>query len=176
MRTKNLIPTEIIESKIFLIRGKKVMLDSDLALLYGVGTRDLNKAVKRNKDRFPVDFMFQLDKKEFEILMFQFRTSRWGGKRKLPYAFTEQGVAMLSSVLNSKRAIETNIQIIRTFTKLREMIISNTELRRKIEDLERKYDNRFKLVFDTIKRILITTKKEAGSPVPVKKIGFSDKK
>ena len=165
-----IVPKEVIESKIFLIRGAKVMLDSDLALLYGVGTRDLNKAVKRNKDRFPVDFMFQLNQKEFENLMFQFGTSRWGGTRKLPNAFTEQGVAMLSSVLNSKRAIETNIQIIRTFTKLREMIISNTELRRKIEDLERKYDNRFKVVFDTIKRILVTTKKEASRPA--KKIGF----
>jgi len=163
------------------------MLDSDLAFLYGVATKVLNQAVKRNIKRFPEDFMFQLSEKEMNSLRShfvtskvslnlksQFVTSSWGGTRKLPMAFTEQGVAMLSSVLNSKRAIETNIQIIRTFTKLREMIISNTELRKKIEDLERKYDNRFKVVFDTIKRILITTKKEAGSPV--KKIGFSDKK
>jgi hypothetical protein len=187
MKSKSLIPAEVIESKIFLIRSKKVMLDSDLAFLYGVETKVLNQAVKRNKKRFPEDFMFQLSSQEMNSLRSQFVTLDINLKSQIViskgrgryskynlYAFTEQGVAMLSSVLNSKRAIETNIQIIRTFTKLREMIISNTELRRKIEDLERKYDNRFRVVFDTIKRILITTKKEAGSPV--KKIGFSDKK
>jgi hypothetical protein len=106
----NIVPQEIIETKIFLIRGKKVMLDRDLAQLYGVTTSNLNKAVRRNIERFPEDFMFQLSKEEFENLIFHFGTSSWGGTRKLPFAFTENGVAMLSSVLNSKRAVQVNIQ------------------------------------------------------------------
>ena len=116
-----IIPDDIISSKIYLIREKKIMLDKDLALLYGVTTGNLNKAVKRNIKRFPEDFMFQLSKQEFENLIFQFGTSSWGGTRNLPFAFTEQGVAMLSGVLNSDRAIQVNIQIMRIFTKLREM-------------------------------------------------------
>jgi hypothetical protein len=110
-----LIPISDIEKKIFLIRGRKVMLDRDLAELYGVGTRDLNKAVSRNKDRFPEDFSFFLSKPEFENLMFQFGTSSWGGTRKFPRVFTEQGVSMLSSVLRSKKAVRVNIEIIPTF-------------------------------------------------------------
>ena len=116
-----IVQQEIIESKIYLIKGKKVMLDKDLAVLYRVETKALNRAVKRNSDRFPDDFMFQLTRDEFENLRFHFGTSRWGGQRYLPYAFTENGVAMLSSMLNSKQAIQVNIQIMRTFTRIREL-------------------------------------------------------
>jgi phage regulator Rha-like protein len=123
---KVLIPTEIIEKKILLIRGEKVMLDADLAELYAVETKMLVRAVKRNIDRFPEDFMFQLAEEEFQNLRFQFGTSsQWGGRRYLPYVFTEQGVAMLSSVLNSERAVQVNIAIMRTFVKLRELLSTN---------------------------------------------------
>lgn len=163
-----LISAEKIESKIYLIRGKKIMLDSTLAELYGVETKVLLQAVKRNKDRFPEDFMFQLDKKEYEVLRSQFVTSNKGrgGRRFKPYAFTEQGVAMLSSVLNSKKAIQVNIQIMRTFTKLREMIESNKDLRKKIEEMENKYDSQFKAVFEAIKNLIEPKFK------PKRKIGF----
>jgi hypothetical protein len=164
----SVVPVEIIQSKIYLIRGQKVMLDRDLAELYGVLTRNLNKAVRRNLDRFPLDFGFALTKDEFKNLMFQFGTSSWGGTRKSPMVFTEQGVAMLSSVLNSKRAIHVNIQIIRVFTKLRELMINHKDLARKIEDLERKFqekyreqDNKIMLVFNAIKDLL-TDKEEAA--------------
>ncbi|MCK4648713.1 ORF6N domain-containing protein [bacterium] len=163
---KQLIPSERIESKILLLRGKKVMLDRDLAALYGVPTRRLNEQVKRNRKRFPEDFMFQLNKREFEILKSHFATSSWGGIRKLPYAFTEQGVAMLSSVLNSDRAIQVNIQIMRTFTKLREMLLTHADLRRKIEAMERKYDKRFRIVFEALKRLIEPPTKK------MKEIGF----
>ena len=156
----------IIEGKIYLIRGKKVMLDRDLAELYGVETKGLIRAVKRNMERFPSDFMLLLTQQEVAILRYQFGTSSWGGRRYLPYAFTEQGVAMLSSVLNSERAIQVNIQIIRTFTKLRELLSSNAELRKKIEEMERKYDQQFRVVFDAIKKLL------EPSEGPRKKIGF----
>lgn len=129
---KELIPVEIIERKIYLIRRHKVMLDRDLAALYGVETKALNRAVKRNLQRFPDDFMFQLTKEESENLRFHFGTSSWGGQRYLPYAFTENGVAMLSSVLSSERAVEVNIQIMRTFTRLREMLLTHKDLQRKI--------------------------------------------
>lgn len=155
------------------------MLDRDLAGLYGVETKVLNQAVKRNPKRFPTDFMFQLNKDEVEIwkshfvtsqsrlnLRSQIVTSKRGGQRYRSFAFTEQGVAMLSSVLNSERAIQVNIQIIRTFTKLRELIASNRELRIKIEKLENKYDQQFKVVFDAIKKILATP------TTPSQKIGF----
>jgi len=161
----NIIPQESIETKIIFIRGKKVMLDRDLAQLYGVTTSNLNKAVRRNIERFPEDFMFQLSKEEFENLKFHFGTSSWGGTRKLPYAFTENGVAMLSSVLNSDRAIKVNIQIMRTFTKLREMLMTHKDLKKKIEAMEEKYDYQFKIVFDAIKELLeppIKTKKKIG--------------
>ena len=141
------------------------MLDRDLAQLYGVTTSNLNKAVRRNIERFPEDFMFQLSKEEFEDLKFHFGTSSWGGTRKLPYAFTENGVAMLSSVLNSDRAIKVNIQIMRTFTKLREMLMTHKDLKKKIEAMEEKYDYQFKIVFDAIKELLeppIKTKKKIG--------------
>jgi len=162
----NIIPEEKIEKTIYLIRGQKVMLDRDLAGLYGVMTRDLNKAVRRNPDRFPTDFMFQLTRKEFENLMFHFGTSRWGGTRKLPLAFTELGVAMLSSVLNCKRAIQVNIQIMRTFTRLRQILASHKDILKKIEDLEGKYDRQFKVVFDALRKII------APPATPKKRIGF----
>ncbi|NTV40845.1 MAG: ORF6N domain-containing protein [Candidatus Moranbacteria bacterium] len=174
-KEKPIVPQEIIEQKIYLIRGKKVMLDKDLAVLYGVETKVLNLAVRRNIDRFPLDFMFQLNVDEFENLRFQIETSSYGGRRYLPYVFTEQGVAMLSGVLKSKRAIEVNVQIIRTFVKLREMIISNKELRLKIEEMERKYDKRFKAVFDTLRNLLESNmqEKEVKKKLP---IGFKIKK
>jgi phage regulator Rha-like protein len=150
----DLIPQVLIERKIFLIRGRRVMLDRDLAELYGVETRDLNKAVKRNIDRFPQDFMFQLTNEEFGNLKFHFGTSSWGGTRKLPYAFTENGVAMLSSVLNSKLAIHVNIQIMRTFTRLREILLTHKDLARKLADMEKKYDSQFKVVFDAIRQLM----------------------
>jgi len=158
---------EVIESKIFLIRGKKVMLDRDLARLYGVDTRRLNEQVRRNIERFPDGFMYQLTKGELTILMSQFATSSWGGIRRLPYVFTDYGIAMLSSVLNSKRAIQVNIQIIRSFIKMREISLSNGELKRKIESMEKKYDHQFQVVFKAIKRLL-----EPPNPKQTKKIGF----
>lgn len=176
MQSRNqaiIIPDERIEHKIFLIRNKKVMFDSDLAVLYGVGTKVLNQAVKRNKKRFPSDFMFRLDIDEAKIWQSQFSRSqivtlKQGQNIKYaPYVFTEQGVAMLSSVLNSERAIQVNIQIMRTFTKLREMIASNRDLRIKIEQMEKKYDKKFKIVFDTLRQLL-----DDGKDGAVKKIGF----
>ena len=163
---KELIPQEIIERRILLIRGHKVILDKDLAFLYDVTTGNLNKAVSRNLDRFPDDFMLQLTKEEFKNLIFHFGTSSWGGTRKMPRAFTEQGVAMLSSILHSKRAIQVNIQIMRTFVKLRKMIIANKELARKLEVLERKYDEQFRAVFDILRKLMELPEK------PRRKIGF----
>ena len=162
----DLIPQQIIESKILILRGKKVMLDRDLAALYSVETKMLKRAVKRNIERFPDDFMFQLIKEEFGNLRCQNGTSSWGGQRYLPYAFTENGVAMLSSILNSKRAIQVNIQIMRTFTKIREMLATHKELRQKIGEIEKKYDHQFKIVFDVIK-CLIEPAQKSG-----KRIGF----
>lgn len=162
------IPLERIEAKILLIRGKKVMLDRDLAMLYGVSTKSLNQAVKRNSARFPEDFMFQLNLDEFKNWKSQFVTSNFDrmGLRKRSFAFTEQGVAMLSSVLRSERAIRVNIQIMRTFTKLRELIGQNEDLQRKIEALESRYDEQFKIVFDAIRRLI------AEEETPTTEIGF----
>lgn len=151
---KALIPVELIEKKILLIRGEKVMLDSDLAVLYGVVTKRLNEQVRRNLRRFPEDFMFQLTSEEAESLRSHFATSKRGGRRYLPYAFTEQGVAMLSSVLNSKRAIEVNILIMRAFVKLREMLATHKDLAKKLEEMEKKYDAQFKAVFDAIRELM----------------------
>ena len=148
---KSLVPVEVIEKKILSIRGHKVMLDSELAELYGVPTKALKQAVKRNIKRFPDDFMFALTYQEVRNLRSQIVTSSpssWGGSRYSPMAFTEHGVAMLSSVLNSERAIEVNILIIRAFIKLREMIVSQKDLVRRLDDLEKKYDGQFKIVFD----------------------------
>ncbi|MBI4810693.1 MAG: ORF6N domain-containing protein [Ignavibacteriales bacterium] len=163
---KALIPIEVIEKKIFLLRGQKVMLDKDIAELYGVETYNLNKAVKRNIDRFPIDFMFQLTEEEFKNLIFHFGISKWGGTRKLPYAFTEQGVAMLSSVLRSKRAVQVNIEIMRAFVKLRELLATHKELARKLEELEKKYDSQFKIVFEAIHQLMLPPEK------PKRQIGF----
>ena len=138
------IPDEIIMNKIYYIRGQKVMLDSDLAELYGVETRRLNEQLARNIDRFPDDFMFRLNEPEFESLMSQIATSKRGGRRKLPYVFSEHGVLMLSSVLNSKQAIQVNIQVMRIFTRIRQMFIDNTELRLEIEKIKIKSDNQDK--------------------------------
>jgi ORF6N domain len=166
-----IIPTERIERLILLIRGHKVMLDADLAELYGVETRVLIQAVKRNSNRFPADFMFQVSGEEAKHLRSQFVISkgRRGGRRYLPYVFTEQGVAMLSSVLNSDRAVEINIQIMRAFVRLREMILSNKDLARKLHALERKlesHDAHIRSLFEAIRQLMTP-------PEPKKrKIGF----
>ncbi|OGX30043.1 MAG: DNA-binding protein [Omnitrophica WOR_2 bacterium RIFCSPHIGHO2_01_FULL_49_10] len=150
----NAISVEVIAAKILLIRGKRVMLDRDLAKLYEVDTRQLTRQVRRNIERFPADFMFQLTKEELQNLMCQNGTSSWGGTRKLPRAFTEQGVAMLSGVLHSKRAIHVNIQIMRAFIQLKRMLLTNVDLRHKIEEMEKKYDKQFVIVFQAIKQLL----------------------
>ena len=169
-KRKSNVTVERIESIILLIRGQKVILDRDLAQLYGVTTGNLNKAVKRNPDRFPSDFMFQLTPEEHQSLRFQFGILKKGQHSKyLPHAFTEQGVAMLSSVLNSERAIEVNIAIMRAFVKLREMIGAHKDLKRKLAALEKKYDDQFKIVFEAIAE-LMTPPEE-----PRKKIGFDIK-
>jgi len=151
-----------IERSILLLRGHKVMLDFDLAALYAVQTKALNKAVKRNVSRFPEDFMFELSEEEFADLRFQFGTSRWGGRRYRPYAFTEQGVAMLSSVLRSERAVKVNIEIVRAFVRLRSMLATHQELARKVEALEKKYDAQFKVVFDAIRQLMTPVGRPIG--------------
>ena len=173
------VPAEVIQSKIYLIRGHKVMFDGDLAKLYGVPTKVFNQQVKRNLKRFPGDFMFQLSLEEVQNLRSQFVTSSWGGRRYAPYVFTELGVAMLSSVLNSDRAIEVNIQIMRVFTKLREIMASHKDLARKIEDLEKKFqdhDRRIIQIFEAIRQLIAAPQQGAGvaGPEPYKrnKIGF----
>jgi hypothetical protein len=177
---KSMIPVERIERSILLIRGHKVMLDADLARLYGVETKALNRAVKRNLSRFPEDFMFQVTAEEFENLKYHIGTSNlksqfaisgsgWGGRRHPPYAFTEQGVAMLSSVLRSKRAVQVNIEIMRAFVRLRRILSSNKELARKLEDLERKigaHDQQIQTIFQAIRQLM-------APPEPKKrKMGF----
>ena len=155
MKNKSLIPVERIERRIFLIRGHKVMLSNDLAELYEVEPRILVQAVKRNIVRFPEDFMFQLSQEEFSILKSQIVISSWGGLRRArPYAFTEQGVAMLSSVLNSERAVKVNIEIMRAFVRLRQILASNKELAKKLDELEKKYDAQFRVVFDAIRELM----------------------
>jgi len=149
------VPAERIERRILVIRGQKVMLSPHLAELYGVEPRILIQAVKRNAERFPKDFMFQLSRTEFANLKSQFVTSSWGGiRRATPYAFTEQGVAMLSSVLRSDRAVQVNIAIMRAFVKLRQMLASHADLARKLEEMEKKYDAEFKVVFDAIRELM----------------------
>ena len=145
---------EIIQRKIFEIRNQKVMLDFDLSELYEIETRVLNQAVKRNRTRFPPDFMFQLNETEYTNLKSQFVTSSWGGSRKLPFAFTEQGVAMLSSVLHSSKAIEVNISIMRAFVYFRKLILSNKELSNKLVAMEEKYNKKFKDVFEALNYLL----------------------
>ena len=163
------IPIEHVERNILLIRGHRVMLDSDLATLYGVSTKRLNEQVMRNKKRFPSDFMFQLTPEEVERLRSQFVTLKRGRgqhRKYRPYVFTEQGVAMLSGVLHSERAIQVNIAIMRAFVQLREMIGSNKGLARRLSELEKKYDSQFRVVFDAIRELM--TEPEAT----VKRIGF----
>ena len=162
--------------KIFIIRGQKVMLDKDLAEMYGVEVKRLNEAVKRNLKRFPDDFMFQLSANDWQNLKSQFATSSWGGIRKLPYAFTEQGVAMLSSVLKSETAIQVNIQIIRVFTKMKQMLLDNKELFIKIDKLEKKmtaHDEDLKNIFIILKKLLqepnTVKRNPIGFPYPNKK-------
>ena len=173
------LPDETVINKIYFIRGQKVMLDSDLAELYGVETKQLKRQVSRNIKRFPSDFMFELTKKELEILRCQIGTSSWGGIRYLPMAFTEQGVAMLSSVLNSERAIEVNIQIMRIFTKIKQALMDVTELRLAIEGIRNKTDNNSKnieLVFSYIDELLqdkeVRNKKENQPKPEMEKIGY----
>jgi len=169
-----IIPDEIIMKKIYLIRGIKVMLDKDLAELYGVSTRNLNKAVNRNIKRFPDDFMVKLTKEEFNNLMFQIGTSSWGGTRKLPYAFTEQGVAMLSSVLRSDRAIVVNIQIIRIFTRIRYILESHSEILRKLdwfEKHENEQDEQIMLIFDYLQQ-LEQSRQQQDDQANRKRIGY----
>ena len=169
---KALIPVALVERRIYLIRGEKVMIDNDLAKLYDVPTHRLNEAVKRNRNRFPSDFMFQLNKKEAASLISQFAISksRRGGRRTLPYAFTEQGVAMLSSVLRSERAIQVNVVIMRVFVKLRQMLESNEDLNRKFTAIVRKlaeHDKYFTVVFHELKKL-------TNQPKPKRRrIGFT---
>ena len=164
---KRIIKQAVVEKRIFIIREHKVMIDKDLAELYGVETKVLVQSIKRNIERFPDDFMFQLTKDEFQNLRSQFVTSSWGGRRSLPYVFTEQGVSMLSSVLRSKRAIQVNIAIMRAFVKLRQFAISHAELAKKLKALEKKYDAQFKVVFEAIRQLMTPPDK------PKRKIGFS---
>jgi hypothetical protein len=155
MKKTQIIPNEIIEQRIYILRGEKVLLSTDLARLYQVAPRVLVQAIKRNTDRFPDDFMFQLNRDEFANLKSQNVISSWGGlRRATPYAFTEQGVAMLSSVLRSKRAVSVNIEIMRAFVRLRRFLASNDKLAQKLILLEKKYDVQFKVVFDAIRELM----------------------
>ena len=174
MKELQILPDEMIINKIYIIRDKKVMIDRDLAELYGVDTRVLNQTVKRNLKRFPDDFMFQLTDEEFRNLRSQIVTSSWGGSRFRPMVFTEQGVAMLSSVLNSERAISVNIQIIRVFTRMRAMIESHKEILKKLEMLEKKdieLDEKVSLIFEYLKE-LEQSKQEETEFKHRKRIGF----
>ncbi len=167
---QGLIPIETVVDKIYMIRRQKVMLDADLAHLYGVTTFNLNKAVKRNLERFPADFMFRLSKEEAGALKFQIGISKpsgRGGRRYLPYAFTEQGVAVLSSILRSSRAIQVNIAIMRAFVRLREILATHKELARKLAAMEKKFNAQFRVVF----RILAELQKPEPLP-PSRRIGF----
>jgi hypothetical protein len=165
------IPVERIERSILLIRSQKVIFDNDLAFLYGVETKKLIQAVKRNIERFPKDFMFQLSGEEFEILRSQFVTSSsWGGRRHAPYAFTEQGVAMLSSVLRSPRAVAVNIEIMRAFVRLRQLLLSHADLARKVDSLEKKYDGQFKAGSAALRQLM-----QPPPEKPRRAIGFHAK-
>src|SRR4051812_35313893 len=164
----SLVPRERIERAIILLRGEKVMLDADLAALYGVETGHLNRAVLRNKDRFPADFMFQLNDKEAEALRCQFGISNMrGGRRYVPFAFTEQGVAMLSSVLRGPRAVEVNIEIMRAFVRLRQLLASHADLARKLDEIEKKYDKQSAMVLEAIRKLM-----EPPQPGEVKEVGY----
>ncbi|HRO45648.1 ORF6N domain-containing protein [Agriterribacter sp.] len=178
MKAQNQLPevtTDEIVEKIYVVRGVKVMLDKDLAEMYGVETRVLNQAVQRNLARFPYDFMFQLTEDEFKNLISQFVISSWGGTRKMPYAFTEHGVAMLSSVLRSEQAIQVNIRIVRVYTRMRQLILDNKELWLKIEKIEQslaKKDDEVQAIFKVLKNLLVKEEKPRqpiGFKIPGKK-------
>lgn len=174
----SIIAPELVQKKILLVRGQKVMLDNDLAFLYGVSTKRLNEQVRRNLRRFPTDFMFQLTKDEYDALRSHFATLEKGRGRHrkyLPVAFTEQGVAMLSSVLNSERAILVNIAIMRAFVRLRNLLASHKDLARKLEELEKKYDRKFAVVFEAIRQLMQPpekAKKEIGFKVSEPKLVY----
>ncbi len=172
MSNESLMPIERIERKIYDIRGERVMLDSDLAGIYGVTTKRFNEQVKRNLNRFPEDFMFQLTAEEDERLRSQIATSKKkrGGRRYLPYVFTEHGALMAANLLNSEIAVKTSVQVIRAFVKLRRFALGNTELARKVDAMEKKYDANFKIVFDAIKKLMMPPDK------PKHDIGFIEKK
>ena len=168
MANEALLPVERIETVILFVRGERVILDTDIAALYGVETRNLIQAVKRNLDRFPQDFMFQLTEEELRRLRFQIGTSNTrGGRRYLPYAFTEQGVAMLSGVLRSEQAVKVNVEIMRTFVRLRRMVNEQAELARKLDALEERYDEQFKVVFDALRELMAPPAEPEG-----RRIGF----
>jgi hypothetical protein len=167
MAKSSLVPSEVIERRILLLRGQKVMLDFQLAELYQAETKALKRAVLRNRDRFPEDFCFELSTEEHENLRYHFGTSSWGGRRYPPLAFTEQGVAMLSSVLHSKRAVQVNIEIMRAFVRLREIMATHKNLARKLEELEKKYDKQFAVVFEAIRQLMTPSE-----PPPKRRIGF----
>jgi hypothetical protein len=169
IRYAGVIPHERIDSRIYLIRGQKALLDRDLAELYGTTTRLVNQAVRRNLERFPSDFLFQLSREEIQRIS-QFETSSGLKYAKSVYAFTEQGVAMLSGLLNSPRAIAVNVEIMRAFVRLRQMIASNADLAQKLAVLEKKYDAQFKAVFDAIRELM--TPVEDGTPLHKREIGF----
>lgn len=168
MKGKDLVPTNRIESCILLVRGQKVMLDYDLAALYGVTTSNLNKAVARNRDRFPSDFVISIPAQEVTRLIFQNGISKpgRGGRRKPVLAFTQEGVAMLSSVLRSERAVRVNIEIMRTFVRLRSLLTAHADLARRLEELEKRYDEQFRAVFDAIRELM------TPPGPPRKEIGF----
>ena len=160
-QSRSLVPKEFIENRIYLLRSEKVMLSTDPAHLYQVAPRVLVQAVKRNMDRFPADFMFQLTAEEFQHLKSQIVTSSWGGlRRATPYAFTEEGIAMLSSVLRSRRAIQVNIEIMRAFVHLRRFLASHEDLARKLAALEVKNDSRFRVVFDALRKSMMPPKRK----------------
>ena len=164
-----IIPIEEIQQRIFIIRGHRVMIDADLAVLYSVTTKRLNEQVKRNLKRFPSDFMFQLNEEEFENLKSHFATSRWGGRRYLPYVFTEHGAIMLANVLNSPGAVQASIQVVRAFVKLRELLSTNKELAIKLKQLEgkiEKHDEEIRLIFKAIRKLMATPERKQ------RKIGF----
>lgn len=175
---KSVTSNELIINQIYIIRDQKVMLDKDLAKLYQVETKALNRAVQRNIKRFPDDFIFRLTTEEFEILKCQIGTSSWGGARKLPYAFTEQGVAMLAGVLNSDRAIMVNIQIMRVFTEMRKMLLDNTELRLAIEEIKKKTENNVKNIEVVFRYLdeLIEKKESKKKPNNSKPLGYRIKR
>ena len=165
-KAPSLLPAKRVEQAIFVLRGEKVMLDVDIALLYGVETRTLVQAMKRNRSRFPPDFAFRLTTVEVDNLRSQSVISSWGGRRYLPYAFTEQGVAMLSSVLRSERAVRVNIEIMRAFVRLRQVMATRADLIRRLDELEQRYDTHFKVVFDALRQLM------APAEAPNRRIGF----